>query len=55
MSFDPYLHFQGNCRDAMTAYHAIFGGTHWMVPAPLRQPGQTAPAGLAHTFTSLRP
>ena len=26
MSFDPYLHFQGTCREAMTAYQAIFGG-----------------------------
>lgn len=27
MSFDPYVHFQGNCRAAMTAYQEIFGGT----------------------------
>ena len=27
MTFDPYLHFQGNCRAAMTAYQKIFGGT----------------------------
>lgn len=27
MSFDPYLHFQGNCREAMAAYQKIFGGT----------------------------
>jgi PhnB protein len=27
MTFDPYLHFQGNCREAMTAYQAIFGGS----------------------------
>lgn len=27
MSFDPYLHFQGNCREAMTAYRALFGGS----------------------------
>lgn len=27
MSFDPYLHFQGNCREAMTAYRQVFGGT----------------------------
>ncbi len=27
MSFDPYIHFQGNCRDALTAYQALFGGT----------------------------
>ncbi len=26
MSFDPYIHIQGNCRAAMTAYEAIFGG-----------------------------
>lgn len=26
MSFDPYIHFSGNCRAAMTAYQAIFGG-----------------------------
>ncbi|PTE14120.1 VOC family protein [Pseudogemmobacter blasticus] len=26
MPFDPYLHFQGNCRAAMTAYQAVFGG-----------------------------
>jgi hypothetical protein len=22
----PYIHFQGNCREAMTAYQSIFGG-----------------------------
>ena len=27
MSFDPFIHFQGNCREAMTAYQTIFGGT----------------------------
>jgi PhnB protein len=27
MSFDPYLHFQGNCRAAMEAYRELFGGT----------------------------
>lgn len=26
MSFDPYIHFQGNCRAAMQAYGHIFGG-----------------------------
>ncbi len=26
MSFDPYIHFQGNCRAAMEAYQALFGG-----------------------------
>lgn len=27
MSFDPYIHFTGTCREAMTAYQTIFGGT----------------------------
>jgi PhnB protein len=32
MSFDPYIHFQGSCREAMTAYQAIFGGDLQMMP-----------------------
>ena len=32
MSFDPYIHFSGNCRAAMTAYQAIFGGKLQMSP-----------------------
>lgn len=27
MSYDPYIHFQGTCRQAMTRYQQIFGGT----------------------------
>lgn len=27
MSFDPYIHFTGTCRQAMTAYQKIFGGS----------------------------
>lgn len=27
MTFDPYIHFQGTCREALAAYQAIFGGT----------------------------
>lgn len=27
MSFDPYIHFSGNCRQAMTVYQKIFGGS----------------------------
>lgn len=23
----PYIHFQGNCREALTAYQQLFGGT----------------------------
>ncbi len=26
MSFHPYLFFVGSCREAMTAYHGVFGG-----------------------------
>lgn len=26
MAFHPYLFFGGNCRDAFTRYHEIFGG-----------------------------
>lgn len=32
MSFDPYIHFQGNCRAAMTAYQALFGGRLDLMP-----------------------
>jgi PhnB protein len=32
MSFDPYLHFSGNCREAMMAYQAIFGGDLQLSP-----------------------
>lgn len=44
MSFDPYIHFQGNCRAAMTAYQAIFGGRLDLMPYSAA-PG--APAGAA--------
>ena len=27
MSFDPYLHFQGNCAEAMAWYAEVFGAT----------------------------
>ncbi len=27
MSFDPYIHFRGTCRDAMAFYQGILGGT----------------------------
>ena len=32
MSFAPDIHFQGNCRAAMTAYQGIFGGALQMMP-----------------------
>lgn len=27
MSFSPYIHFQGNCADAMQVYAKVFGAT----------------------------
>lgn len=32
MSFDPYLHFRGNCRAAMEDYARIFGGSLQLMP-----------------------
>jgi PhnB protein len=32
MSFDPYLFFSGNCREAMTRYQEIFGGELSLMP-----------------------
>ena len=33
MSFSPYLFFVGTCREAMTAYHEVFGGDLQIVTA----------------------
>jgi PhnB protein len=33
MSFHPYVFFVGTCREAMTAYHGIFGGQLDLVTA----------------------
>jgi PhnB protein len=32
MSFHPYLMFRGNCREAFTRYHEIFGGDLVLLP-----------------------
>lgn len=42
--FDPYIHFQGNCAEAMAFYAGVFGGRlvlsrYWDMP--------DAPAGMA--------
>ncbi len=47
MSFDPYLFFSGNCREAMTRYQEIFGGELSLmpmseVPEDARMPGASA-------------
>lgn len=41
MAFHPYLFFGGNCRDAFTRYHEIFGGELVLLPmseAPSDEP-----------------
>jgi PhnB protein len=32
MAFHPYLNFGGNCREAFTRYHEIFGGDLILLP-----------------------
>jgi PhnB protein len=44
MAFHPYLFFGGNCREAFTRYHEIFGGDLVLLdmnaaPPDARQPG----------------
>lgn len=43
MSFDPYLHFQGNCAEAMAFYAEVFGADDLMMmrygEAPEAPPG----------------
>ena len=46
MSLHPYLFFSGTCRDAMTRYQEIFGGTlemmdHSSLPEGESMPGAT--------------
>src|SRR4051812_15763877 len=41
MTFDPYLFFSGNCREAFTRYQEIFGGELFLMPmsdAPSDEP-----------------
>lgn len=40
MSFDPYIHFQGNCEEAMTFYAALFGGQLQMMRYAELPPGE---------------
>jgi PhnB protein len=49
MAFHPYLYFGGNCRDAFTRYHEIFGGELVLLKlsdAPADQPVPAARADL---------
>ena len=43
MSFDPYLFFSGNCREAMTRYQEIFGGDLVLLPNSEAPEGQGMP------------
>jgi PhnB protein len=39
MTFHPYLYFAGNCREAFTRYHEIFGGDLTMMDYHDAPPG----------------
>ncbi|RAI03433.1 VOC family protein [Acuticoccus sediminis] len=43
MSFTPYIHFQGNCREAMTRYAEIFGAKLNIITYNDAPEGQTVP------------
>jgi PhnB protein len=43
MSFDPYLMFDGTCREAFTRYHEIFGGDLTLLRMG-DMPGEQVPA-----------
>jgi PhnB protein len=47
MSFHPYLFFGGNCRDAFTRYHEIFGGQVDFVTTADLPPEETMPGATA--------
>lgn len=56
MSFDPYLHFLGTCRDAMTDYQTIFGGRLDLMPysdAPEGPPEMKASDRIMHAALTL--
>ncbi|MDH3296305.1 MAG: VOC family protein [Acidimicrobiia bacterium] len=43
MAFHPYLYFAGNCRQAFTRYHEIFGGELTIMDGSDAPPGAVAP------------
>ncbi|HUQ38988.1 MAG TPA: VOC family protein [Acidimicrobiales bacterium] len=45
MSFNAYLMFAGNCREAFTRYNEIFGGELTLLTAGDVPPGADAPPG----------
>ena len=42
MAFHPYLYFGGNCREAFTHYHQIFGGELTVMDGHDAPPGAVA-------------
>ena len=44
MAFHPYLFFSGNCREAFTRYHEIFGGDLVLLPMSDMPSDQPVPA-----------
>jgi PhnB protein len=47
MAFHPYLFFGGDCRDAFTRYHEIFGGELMMMSMADAPGGEDVPADQA--------
>jgi PhnB protein len=47
MAFHPYLNFGGNCREAFTRYHEIFGGDLVLLPMSEAPGDETPPSDQA--------
>ncbi len=47
MPFAPYIHFQGNCAEALQHYAKIFGTTEIVLSTYAEAPGDTMPASTA--------
>ena len=45
MALHPYLFFSGNCREAMTRYHEIFGGQLEVMNVSDMPDGESMPEG----------
>lgn len=43
MAFHPYMYFGGNCREAFTRYHEIFGGELALMDGNDAPPGAVPP------------
>lgn len=46
MAFHPYLNFGGNCREAFTRYHEIFGGELTILAMADMPSEEPVPAGM---------